>query len=285
MEKNSSISTTSPWVKTFFLVLFVFVGGALSQVIQQFVFLGKNDIHSLKIAQAITTIFVFLLPAVAVAFLWYKNPKKAYSMEKNPTSKAILLTILLMIVLLPATNLLGHINQQLQLPESLSAIENYMRQTEQMVTEFTKRMLTVSSLKGVFFNLIVIAFLPALCEELFFRGSLFSFFRNKNNHHKVVWIVAIVFSLIHFQMYGFLPRMVAGALLGYLMVWSNSIWLPIIAHFTNNAMAVILFHFSIGAVNYQMENMDAKYIWILGIISLFISGMLLLKIKKELEVK
>ncbi len=275
--------TKNRWVKVFVLLVFVFLGTIASGLIHLFVFSGKEDIATLKAVQSLASILLFLLPALLVAFIWYKNPVKAYSMNRIPTFKLIFYTVGLMLLLLPFINLLGHINEQLQLPESLSAIEKFMKETDQKATEFMMKFLVTHSIIDVFINLVVIALLPALCEEIFFRGSLFRIFRSqKSNPHTLVWIVAIVFSLIHFQMYGFLPLMILGALLGYLMMWSNSIWLPIIAHFTNNAMAVIIFACYKGDINTEMENMEPKYIWILGIISLFISGFVLMKVKREL---
>src|SRR5207344_1198984 len=97
-----------------------------------------------------------------------------------------------------------------------------------------------TSVLSLAINLFIIAFLPALGEELFFRGMMQKLFSQltKNNHLAII-ITSIIFSAIHLQFYGFLPRMVLGIFLGYLLVWSGSLWLPILAHFVNNASAVL----------------------------------------------
>ena len=81
--------------------------------------------------------------------------------------------------------------------------------------------------------------MAGLAEEILFMGALLSIIRKKaTNPHLAIWIVAIIFSAIHFQFYGFIPRMLLGAFLGYLLYWSKSIWIPVFAHFLHNAIAV-----------------------------------------------
>lgn len=88
-------------------------------------------------------------------------------------------------------------------------------------------------------NLILMAFIPALCEEFFFRGALqIQLAKATRNVHAGIWITAILFAATHMQIYGFLPRMLIGALLGYLVIWTGSIWTAVLAHFANNAIAL-----------------------------------------------
>lgn len=84
------------------------------------------------------------------------------------------------------------------------------------------------------------ALCPAITEEFFFRGALQRLIGKWNpNPHFVIWSAAILFSAFHLQFYGFIPRMLLGAYLGYLLLWTRSIWIPVFAHFINNATAVI----------------------------------------------
>jgi membrane protease YdiL (CAAX protease family) len=90
-------------------------------------------------------------------------------------------------------------------------------------------------------NLLMIAILPAIGEELLFRGVLLRLFREwTKNVHVAIIITALLFSFIHFQFYGFLPRFLMGVLFGYLVYWSGSLWVSVIAHFVNNGTAVIV---------------------------------------------
>jgi hypothetical protein len=93
----------------------------------------------------------------------------------------------------------------------------------------------------------MIAVLPALGEEFLFRGVLQRLFIEwTKNRHFGVWIASFIFSFIHFQFYGFIPRFLLGLYFGYLLVWSSSIWVPVVAHLINNGFAVIYYHFAGG---------------------------------------
>ena len=87
------------------------------------------------------------------------------------------------------------------------------------------------------------------------QKQLTRFFRN---HHAGIWVAAILFSALHMQFYGFIPRMFLGVLFGYLLVWTGSIWMPITAHFVNNASAVLFYYlFSNDLVNKELETIGA----------------------------
>ncbi|HEV7423641.1 MAG TPA: CPBP family intramembrane glutamic endopeptidase, partial [Candidatus Paceibacterota bacterium] len=145
-----------------------------------------------------------------------------------------------LIVSLPLINYLGELNSRMSLPAFLSGVEKWMKDSENQAAELTKNFLEMHSVSDVVFNVFMIALLPAIGEEFLFRGIIQKIFSEwSKNIHVAVWISAILFSAMHMQFYGFLPRMMLGVLLGYLLVWSGSLWLPIIAHFVNNAAAVI----------------------------------------------
>jgi hypothetical protein len=92
-------------------------------------------------------------------------------------------------------------------------------------------------------NLLVCALLPAVCEEFFFRGTLQQVLQRWcKNSHVAIWLTGFIFSAIHLQIDGFLARWLLGAYLGYLLVWSGSLWLPILAHFLHNALSIIIAH-------------------------------------------
>jgi membrane protease YdiL (CAAX protease family) len=130
----------------------------------------------------------------------------------------------------------------------------------------------------------MIAFLPAIGEELLFRGVILRIFTNwTKNHHWGVWISAILFSALHMQFYGFIPRMLLGVLFGYLLVWSGSMWLPIIAHFINNGVAVVvMFLIDKDLLNPELEEIgsttDSYY---LAAISLVLVLVFMFMIKRQ----
>jgi hypothetical protein len=144
-------------------------------------------------------------------------------------------------VALPFLNWLIDINNGIHLPAYLSRIETWMRDSENTLQELTDAFLITDKWGGFFINLVMIGGLAAVGEELIFRGILVRLIREwTKNVHLAVIIPAILFSAFHLQFYGFFGRTVLGIMLGYLFVWSGSLWVPILVHFLNNAMAVIL---------------------------------------------
>ena len=128
----------------------------------------------------------------------------------------------------------------MSLPESLSGLENWMKTMEDAAKILTEKFLKVDSFGGLLFNVFMIAILPALGEELMFRGVIQRIFSSwTKNYHWGIWITAFLFSAMHMQFYGFLPRMALGAMFGYLLVWTGTMWVPILAHFVNNLMGVL----------------------------------------------
>jgi membrane protease YdiL (CAAX protease family) len=132
------------------------------------------------------------------------------------------------------------LNKQMVLPEFLQGLQEWMQNKEEELNRITKQLLRMNNSADLLVNLVMIAALPAIGEELIFRGCFQNIFsRWTGSYHWGIWLAAILFSTIHVQFYGFIPRMLLGALFGYLFYWGRSIWLPILAHFVNNAAAVI----------------------------------------------
>jgi hypothetical protein len=185
---------------------------------------------------------------------------------------------------MPFINLLGEINASLKLPEWLSWLEKIIKTREDMAAELTEKFLKVDSFGGFLFNLFMIAFLPAIGEELLFRGVVQRIFTNwTRSLHWGIWIAAALFSALHFQFYGFIPRMLLGVMFGYLLVWSGSMWLPIIAHFINNGVAVTgMYLIDKGAIKPEFEEIgstgDSIYF---SIVSIAVVALLLWLIKRE----
>lgn len=135
----------------------------------------------------------------------------------------------------------------------MSEIEIWMRSSEEAAAKLTEQLLSGTSWTDLVANLIIIALMAGFGEELFFRGLLQKLVsdhfynhsdetkakRQKWTKHATIWIIAFIFSAIHFQFYGFIPRLLLGAWFGYLLLWTGSIWIPIIAHTTNNALSTI----------------------------------------------
>ena len=220
--------------------------------------------------QILSTVGMFIIPCFAYGYLCLDNPTSFFQLNKKTKISPTLITISLAILALPFINLLSYINQKLELPASMASIEAWMKSSELAANQLTEQFLMVDNIGGVMLNIFVIAVLPALGEELFFRGTLQNTLAKHTSNHIAIWTCAILFSAIHLQFYGFLPRMLMGAMLGYLLVWSKSLWLPITAHFINNASAVLCYYFIQNTKIMTTESFDSlgtKDTLYLGIIS------------------
>lgn len=201
---------------------------------------NPESMRLLKFLQVVQSIGLFIVPSFILAWLFYGNTKAYLFLNRKSSTVSYLLVVVLVFFTMPIINFIGEWNNQMQLPEWLSGLEDWARGAEDRAIELTEAFLKVESISGLMFNIFMIAFLPAIGEELLFRGVIQRIFtRWTRNHHWGIWISAILFSALHIQFYGFVPRLLLGVLFGYLLVWSGSMWLPITAHFFNNAFAVV----------------------------------------------
>jgi membrane protease YdiL (CAAX protease family) len=190
----------------------------------------------------ISQLGTFVFPPLIAAYLYSEN-YKAYLYLDTPVNRPVLVwTIVSMIVVLPALNLITQLNQNLSFPEALKGFENWLRTMDEAQARQMEAILRTDSVWAYVYNILVIAVFAAVGEELTFRGVLQNIcgtaFRNK---HVVIWVVAIIFSGFHLQFFGFVPRVLLGAYLGYLLYYTKNIWIPMAAHFTNNFIGVTLY--------------------------------------------
>lgn len=199
----------------------------------------SSNLALTKVIQITTSTGMFIVPAIFFARMESRN-WQTY-LKLNPFLPILFgLTILVMFISVPLLEFSVTLNKSMKLPGFLHEVESWMRQQEDQTAELTKQLLTMNTVGGLMVNLLMLAVIPAIGEEFIFRGCLQRLFKElTNNYHIAIWVTAITFSAIHMQFYGFIPRMLLGAMFGYLLVWSNSLWLPILAHFVNNATAVI----------------------------------------------
>lgn len=198
-----------------------------------------SSIEVIKLLQLFISTGMFIVPALFFARLESQN-WTAYLKFKRFPFVLILIAILIMVSSGPMLELSAELNRNMRLPDFLKGLEQWMLIKEQEMAAMTKQLLLMNTLGVLIFNILMLAVIPAVGEELIFRGCLQKIFAKwTGNKHVAIWLTAIIFSAIHVQFYGFLPRMLLGALFGYLLIWSGTIWIPILGHFINNAVAVI----------------------------------------------
>jgi len=201
---------------------------------------GKIEI--LRSTQILYTLTLFMIPALFIAFFYNKKPFKYLKLTKSAVPTNYLNVFLVIIFSYPIVNALASLNGAINFPAGLEAMFHDMETKAKLVTE---KILYVDTIGLLMFNLVMVALLPAIGEELLFRGIFQKhFIQLTKNEHIGILLTAIFFSAIHFQFLTFLPRVFLGIILGYLFVWSKSLWLPVVAHFINNAIAVLIVYYS-----------------------------------------
>ena len=204
---------------------------------------NPKNISVLKFYQTFQSIGVFIIPPFLVAWFLHDNPSIFLQYHKKPDFKSVLVVIAIIYFSNPLINWLTEINSNLSLPEWMNSVEIWMQNSEDQATKITEAFLSTSSLTSLLTNIAMIGILPAVGEELLFRGIIQQLFKKKfGNAHAAIWISAALFSALHMQFFGFLPRLVLGAMFGYMLEWSGTLWLPMIAHFVNNTTAVIAYY-------------------------------------------
>jgi uncharacterized protein len=229
----------------------------------------------MKIIQAVTAIIGFLLPTLVTAALLNRRPIKllGFSSTDIKPSQVGLVILLIGASLLVATSL-SHITNTIPIPESWKIRFDILEE------EYNRQVSAIISLKNskdYIIALIIMAFLPALCEETLFRGGLQNFLtRGTNMPWLSIIVVSILFSLAHFSFYGFLSRFFLGVVLGALFHYSGKLWLSILAHFINNALAITVLYISTqqGKPLQEAMKQDETSVWgilaVPAVIGLFI---------------
>ena len=202
---------------------------------------ADNQLNVIRYMQVLFSISIFTIPAFFAAYLFSKNAVSYLGLRQGAPIKWFAVTLVIMLAVIPFINLLVALNEMIVFPESLAGLEQRLKSIEENARETTRLILNVDNVSGMFFNLFMIAMLPAIGEELIFRGLLHKiFFKWTGNIHVTIIVTGFLFSILHIQFYGLFPRWLLGVMFGYMMVWSGTIWLPIFAHFTNNAIAVYI---------------------------------------------
>ncbi len=212
------------------------------------------SLNSLRFMQINSQIFTFVLPPILYALLVKENPMSSLGIKKV-SYHWFLIGFLMMYAVLPLNNVFAEWNAGLKLPESMSGIEEWMRKTQESTEVILEKLVNVNNIGGLIINLFMIAGLAALGEELLFRSVIqTSLIKICKNAHVGIIIASAIFSFIHFEFYGFIPRLVLGLLLGYMFYFSRSIWVPMLMHFVNNATVVMIYYLNnIGATNIDVE--------------------------------
>lgn len=239
--------------------------------------MSVSQLNYLKLALLIGSFGTFLIPA-----LWFQRKEKQFQYFPTASIEArpFFLVLIVLFAFVPVMNLIAELNQNMHLPKSWKAVEDWMFKSEQEAEAMMRPIVMDASWVSFLFNILVLAVVPAIVEEYFFRGALQGVLtRWFGNIHWAILITALIFSAIHLQFYGFLPRFLLGLFFGYLLYWSQNIWLPIAAHFINNFTVTLLaFIYAKQGKTYEELQASVDFSTILYIFSALVTGLLISQI-------
>jgi membrane protease YdiL (CAAX protease family) len=225
-----------------------------------------KELNAMKVFQVLAgSLGMFLLPALVFTKSLGLDFKTYVPVKIKVYWPFWILGIALLIVSNPLIAWLYQLNQYLSFPAAYADFEASLKSMEANASALTKVMITAHDMPTLLFNIFVVALMPAICEEIFFRGVMQQYLSvSTGNATLAIFLSAIIFSGFHGQFYGFLPRVLLGALLGYIYNYTANIKVPILIHFINNATAVILVYVfkDNPSVNWLDENYQFAWYWV-----------------------
>lgn len=200
---------------------------------------ASDPVTAIRISQTFASIGTFLLPALLFAYCQNRQWFDYNAANRRPSTSMTNIVLILSITLLPVVSVLSTFNMFIMPQEG--AVAEFMRDLEEAANHILEMLTSRRSSWDLISNLLVLAVLTGVCEEFLFQGALQPLMMKwTKNPHIGILVTALIFSVLHFQFYGFIPRFALGVYLGYLFYWSRSLWLPILAHVLHNALSILV---------------------------------------------
>ncbi|NOX87021.1 MAG: CPBP family intramembrane metalloprotease [Chlorobi bacterium] len=298
MKHFGFLQNLSPWGKIFLLTALIMMSALLTAfgglLIGKLVFgvslesvaamlsnpVTPRAIAYMKFYQLINQLGFFIIPVFLFTFLISPSPSGYLTLNRSPGGIALLISALVIYSVLPFNHFLTELNMDFKFPGFLHSVEEWMKAKEIQAGKITETILKTRTYSGLAVNLVVVALIPAFGEELLFRATGINLLKElTKNVHWAIIISSFVFAFLHFQFLSFLPRFLLGMLLGYLFVITKNIWIPVFAHFVNNASSIIIFYlYYNGSIEISMDDFGATQntVYIIGslLITLWLMFML-----------
>jgi membrane protease YdiL (CAAX protease family) len=291
----------SPLVKLIFLLIlsiaslsvFLFFAGIIVRLLWGFNFIDNpsalenfNDpfvVDANRLMLVFQQIGFFIFPAIVFLKLTTNNPKSFVLWRNNISALVSITVIALLLSFMPVINLFIQLNETMVFPEFMAGIEAAFRSMEDAAMVLTEALIKMDSISDFLYMVLLIAILPAIGEELMFRGIIQRLLTVQfKNYHWGIWGSAFLFSAIHFQFYGFLPRMLLGALFGYMLVYTGNIIYPMVAHFFNNLVSLVLAYLiQHGKIPEDIDTIGANLEWQFILPGLIVSAILFHYLRKN----
>lgn len=291
--KESLVSDRNPLVSILFILLviligFLFIGPIVGLAVSSLFYEGNLlvDIQQanpdpkivlpLMVTQGITSLLgLIVLPVLYLKFIEHRSLVPFFKQESD-WLKTIGMIVLLGLCFVIAISPIVEWNMKVEFSGLLEGFGNWAREQEDKLMEMTKLITGFTSASDFTIGLIVIAILPGIGEELVFRGLIQNeLYRSSKNIHAAIWASAILFSAIHMQFFGFIPRMLLGAVFGYLYYWSGNLFVPMIAHFFHNGFTLTMIYlYNLKVVNVNIDSEESAPIPLVATCAIFTFALL-----------
>ena len=231
--------------------------------------------------QLLSTLVLMAVPAVLFVKIIKQQPIKYFGLNNRISTLQIVLVVVIALCGLGLSGGLGELNKLIPLSKGLKAtFESWEKDYEQQVMIFANMKTVTDYILSIF----MVAILPAIFEELLFRGVLqkilIDWFKKP---HIAIIVTAIIFSAVHGSFFGLLPRMMLGMVLGYIYFYGKNLWLNILMHFINNGVAITAMYFATRAGKNAQETINETFpLWV-GAVALVVMIALLSIYKKICE--
>lgn len=259
---KSSVQEKNPWIALMFIIVSIAVVLLVVQILEMVIimifFADSFQSLSNKIAnpfaypelkwpiifmQFLVSLCTFII--VPLFFIWKFENKQfdKYFSFKNIRFISVITTIFLVLSFMVVNSFFIEWNINLQFPDYMSGFGDWAREKEDILKQLTLYIIEFDGFGYFVVVFLVVAILPAIGEELLFRGLIQKQInRISGNVHIAIWVSAFLFSAFHIQFFGFVPRLLLGAFFGYLYVFSGNLWYAILAHFVNNGFTLVMIY-------------------------------------------
>ena len=214
--------------------IYAIMGSGTNEDISQILKLGVVEL--LVIQGALSGVFFILLPSLFISYALHYPLGK---LMKPVSLPQIFYVFVIGLCAMIALSVVVEWNLTIQIPES--DFQQWAQAKEAELKILTEYIINFQSIGQFLVALVVVGVFAAIGEEILFRGLLQNLLASvTGNVHVAIWIAAIVFSAIHLQFYGFFPRVLLGALFGYLYLWSGKLSIAMLAHFFHNGISLVI---------------------------------------------
>lgn len=266
----------SPAMQLAVLLILLGLGLALVSIAQTLIFKSYGialkdaatvtNTEVLRWVQIIGSALLLGLPALLYALLVYKKPFEGLGFNSMISGKQVFYIVLLIVPAMTMSGVLAEITKMIPLPTNT---ETYFKQMEETYNKQVLALSNMQSASDFIVSIIILALIPAIVEEMFFRGAFQPVFKRLFNRKSTAIIAtALLFSFIHFSFYGFLSRLFLGIMLGLIFEWSRNLWLNILLHFLNNAFVIAQMYAIMQAGGMPEEALNESTPWLYGLLTL-----------------